>query len=214
MKIQKVILIGHSLAGDELAAFAIAHPARVVKLVFLDAAYDRTDALPSVGDLEAALLASFAAKAPQIPADASPVDADVIRGKARFGALWNESLEAEARENYEIGADGKMKRLPRPPVQALRDGSRATKIDYGKLTPPSLMFFSVDNPFEEIPADKRDGVKGAIRAFSEHQHQRIATLKQNPHVQVIALSGANHYCWFDRGDEVVSATKKFLAAKP
>jgi pimeloyl-ACP methyl ester carboxylesterase len=40
--IGKVTLIGHSMAGDELTAFASAYPARVDKVVYLDAAYDRS----------------------------------------------------------------------------------------------------------------------------------------------------------------------------
>jgi pimeloyl-ACP methyl ester carboxylesterase len=40
--IRKVCLIGHSMAGDELTLFATRYPDRVTKLVYLDAAYDRT----------------------------------------------------------------------------------------------------------------------------------------------------------------------------
>jgi pimeloyl-ACP methyl ester carboxylesterase len=38
----KVTLVGHSIAGDELTAFASQYPARVDKVVYLDAAYDRS----------------------------------------------------------------------------------------------------------------------------------------------------------------------------
>jgi pimeloyl-ACP methyl ester carboxylesterase len=40
--VQTVILIGHSMAGDELTLFATRYPQRVAKIVYLDAAYDRT----------------------------------------------------------------------------------------------------------------------------------------------------------------------------
>ena len=40
--IQTVILIGHSMAGDELTLFATRYPQRVAKVVYLDAEYDRT----------------------------------------------------------------------------------------------------------------------------------------------------------------------------
>jgi pimeloyl-ACP methyl ester carboxylesterase len=47
--IARVTLIGHSIAGDELTAFASQYPARADKVVYLDAAYDRskTEALLS-----------------------------------------------------------------------------------------------------------------------------------------------------------------------
>ena len=42
LKIDKVILVGHSMASVELCHFAALHPDRILKLVFLDAAYDRS----------------------------------------------------------------------------------------------------------------------------------------------------------------------------
>ena len=42
LHISRVTLIGHSMAGDELTLFASCYPQRVAKLVYLDAAYDRT----------------------------------------------------------------------------------------------------------------------------------------------------------------------------
>ncbi len=42
MKIERVHLIGYSLAGDEVTRFAGLYPERIGKLVYLDAAYDRS----------------------------------------------------------------------------------------------------------------------------------------------------------------------------
>jgi len=42
LKLEQVILAGHSLAGIELSHFAALYPERVLKLIFLDAAYDRS----------------------------------------------------------------------------------------------------------------------------------------------------------------------------
>jgi pimeloyl-ACP methyl ester carboxylesterase len=46
--LKRVILIGHSIAGAEMTMFATIHPARVEKLVYLDAAND----FPRVHELE------------------------------------------------------------------------------------------------------------------------------------------------------------------
>ena len=42
LKIQRVVLAGHSFAGDELTRFAVAHPDRVIKLIYFDSAYDHS----------------------------------------------------------------------------------------------------------------------------------------------------------------------------
>lgn len=40
LRITKVILIGHSIGGQELSKFASSHPDRVEKIIYLDGAYD------------------------------------------------------------------------------------------------------------------------------------------------------------------------------
>jgi pimeloyl-ACP methyl ester carboxylesterase len=44
LHIKKAILIGHSLGGDEITAFAGMFPERTLALVYLDAAIDHTKA--------------------------------------------------------------------------------------------------------------------------------------------------------------------------
>lgn len=44
LKLERVHLAGHSIAGDEMTRFALTYPEKVGKLVYLDAAYDRVDA--------------------------------------------------------------------------------------------------------------------------------------------------------------------------
>jgi pimeloyl-ACP methyl ester carboxylesterase len=43
LKLKKVILIGHSIAGDEISKFASTYHNEVDKVVYLDAAYDRSN---------------------------------------------------------------------------------------------------------------------------------------------------------------------------
>ena len=42
MKLEKVLLVGHSIAGDELTWLGGHHPDRFSGLIYLDAAYDRS----------------------------------------------------------------------------------------------------------------------------------------------------------------------------
>jgi len=42
LRLARVALVGHSIAGDELTKFGSAYPERIAKLVYLDAARDRT----------------------------------------------------------------------------------------------------------------------------------------------------------------------------
>ena len=50
LHLARVALAGHSIAGDELTAFAAAYPARVSGLVYFDAAYDHTGVATLLGE--------------------------------------------------------------------------------------------------------------------------------------------------------------------
>ena len=48
LSISRAVLVGHSLGGDEITAFAGAHPGRTTGLFYLDAAIDHVPALESL----------------------------------------------------------------------------------------------------------------------------------------------------------------------
>jgi pimeloyl-ACP methyl ester carboxylesterase len=213
MKIKKAVLVGHSLAGDELTAFASANPERVIKLVYLDAAYDRSHIPEELVKTDDAVTAAITSQYPQPPADATPVERGRIADKARFGNLWNEALEAEVRERFGPPANGTLRERPGLPFDALIAGTAKANLDYVKLASPTLSFFAARDMLAEIPAEKRGEFQEVGRIWSEYQQSNIAVLKKNPHAQVIVFTMANHYCWFDHGDEVVAAMRTFLAGK-
>src|SRR6476619_1242672 len=53
LRLPRVALVGHSIAGDELTAFAGTYPARVTSLVYLDAAYDHSNLQQMLGQFPA-----------------------------------------------------------------------------------------------------------------------------------------------------------------
>ena len=62
MKIKRVNLVGHSAGGNELIQFATVYPGRVLKLIFLEAAYDRREVFTF--EAKDPLLAASSAKDP------------------------------------------------------------------------------------------------------------------------------------------------------
>jgi len=211
LKIQRVILVGHSLAGDELTGFAMAHPERVIKLVYLDAAYDRSK-MPSAPfeKMQQVVMASMLANLPKLPPEATPLERDIATAKSRFGSLWNEALEAEVRENYERAADGSLKRRRIAPIQLLIEGSQKAMLDYEKLASPALSFFAQSDPLQDAPEEKRKEAAEAARAVGAYLEGQIASQRKNPRARVVVMEKANHYCWFDRGDDVVREMNAFL----
>lgn len=78
--ITKVTLIGHSVAGDELTAFASAYPARVDKVVYLDAAYDRSKTAALTDDDPALKFLPNRWR----PSANDPILAQIMKGSAAF----------------------------------------------------------------------------------------------------------------------------------
>lgn len=73
--IARVTLIGHSIAGDELTAFASAYPTRVDKIVYLDAAYDRSKTEELIADDPAAKF---------LPPANDAIRAQLMKGSSAF----------------------------------------------------------------------------------------------------------------------------------
>lgn len=172
MKIERVILVGHSMAGDEMTRFAEVYPKRVNKLVYLDAAYDRAELL------------SLTAKAPPVQtAPVSPADLATFEGlcdatRRAFG-FWSAAQEADLRETS-LGANGKTK----PPVSAptmigLMKGLREARLDYSKVKSPALAFYAVVKNPAFPPATENAGLpERAIHSVSESPDRPLQSASQ------------------------------------
>lgn len=147
-------LAGHSAGGAELIMVARAHPERVRRLVYLDAAYDRSDALK----LEAG---DPAPRAPG-PGDLASFE-DLVRWRA--GALGVEpaAIDANVRQSF-IRKDGTLSRTTDMPTlaQIVAGGILQVAPDYGAIAAPSLALYAPKDEPEQLPA----GVSSADRAAS------------------------------------------------
>lgn len=177
------VLVGHSIAGEELSSLGSRYPDRTAGLVYLDAAYDRS-AFPSL-----------AASVPQ------PVPAETDRESfAALGAwikriLGVEFPEAELRNMYESGADGKVGRrrtLPEVPL-AIMEGVR--KPDYAGIRVPALaLYATVKEPAAEYQQANEKSFQAEVAKG-----------------RVIALEGAKHYVFLSNEGDVLRDLRAFLA---
>jgi pimeloyl-ACP methyl ester carboxylesterase len=98
MKIPNANLVGHSLAGDEMTMFATLYPQRVIKMIYLDAAYDRTKNFSCADDMPGGMPASYQRiigealncpgwekiSAPDLPADTVKVQVPILKSAMQF----------------------------------------------------------------------------------------------------------------------------------
>ena len=131
---RRVTLIGHSVAGDEMTQFAIDHPERVSRLVYLDAAYDRA----ALSKLQADL---------HLPDPPGPAEADVMALAAFANYLLRVLAlplpEAEIRAITVFARDGSVEGLVTPPQITAALVAGVVVPDYRRLTAPALSIYAV-----------------------------------------------------------------------
>ncbi len=206
----RIALVGHSIAGDELTAFAGAYPTRVSELVYLDAAYDHSDIRT--------LLAGSAPWPPMLPKDSTSPTAVQAYLRRAFGM---HIPEAQLRA---IGRYDGAGHLTANVTAAAIDSLMLTGCghpDYAAVRAPALAIYAiVDSAPEVFPAWPR--LDDAGRAAALHftmTLQRWATGERSRvrrelrTVRVLELHGANHYVFDSHPNEVTQAMRAFLSQR-
>ena len=206
LNVAKAILVGHSMAGDELTAFAGAHPDRVLGLVYFDAAYDHSVLGPLIGDY------------PQQP----PSAADSASPKAlqhylltTFGMLIP---EAQLRAIEVFDATGHLRSDVTPATVDSQMLAGAGHPDYSRVHAPALSIDAVvDSAPQLFPRWKtfNDSTRAVARRFTAAiaawgTGQRALFKKGMPSARVVELHGANHYVFYSNRAQVVREMRSFL----
>jgi len=206
LKVDRVILAGHSIAGDQLTRFAGAHPARVIKLVYLDAAHDRAG-LPEIHK--------------QLPPELFPSKAeaqsrDGLRGWITRMSFWSEAWEANLREMF--SSEDKLNEAEKSKVSRLAmQGTINSHPDYAKVRSPALNLavvgFSSKLPdflktLPEATRTKAEACLSTMKGFQEQQIERFR--KEIPNGRVVVLTNTDHHCFIQKQDEVVREMQRFF----
>jgi non-heme chloroperoxidase len=213
MKIKRASLVGHSMAGTEMTRFAILHPQRVKKLVYLDAAldYDR-EFFDIVGEAPP--------EPPPTPEDLASFDAFRKFYKvAKCG--WTEAWEADLRNSFVYSSDGRPLRaeLTDEVAQALQKGMRESRPEYAKVKAPALNLMAMGrfaecsfapNP-DEATRQKTDHF---IRIMNQYRRKNIERFKKEAaRGRVVEVLNSDHYFFIPAGVELVREMRAFLAGR-
>ncbi|HET6576983.1 MAG TPA: alpha/beta hydrolase [Gemmatimonadales bacterium] len=208
LHLARVDLAGHSIAGDELTAFAGAHPERVSRLVYLDAAYDHSE----VGRL----IRAIPTPPPMQRADsASPAAVQAWVQRAYGPHIPEAQFRAIGR--YDAGG-----RLVGDVTPARVDSLMLAGCghpDYSAVRAPALVIDAVvDSAPQVFPLWARldRAQRAAARRYTTILQQWAATerarvARELPGARVLELHGANHYVFASNPREVTEAMRAFLA---
>jgi non-heme chloroperoxidase len=219
--LERVVLAGHSVAGDEMSAFAVGHPDRTAGLVYLDAAYDRSRTKRRL-----ILMAITRQLPPSRPRPSSEDRASVAayRGYLEriYGVRWPED---EVRATCVFDASGKYVRdatRPAVNIKILR-GERAP--EYQKISAPVLAIYTVDRGIDRDYPWVRHMFIGrgqaelqgrrAVAAQRDYESRERRRLVQAlPTARIVEVPHASHFVFISHPERVEVEMRAFLTAGP
>jgi pimeloyl-ACP methyl ester carboxylesterase len=219
----RVHLVGHSIAGNEMTRFAALYPERVGRMVYLDAAIERSGGAGEGGAPAAAtgVAEDFTPPAP------TPEDFSSYRKARQFfqrtSVAWSPAMENSFRNALVILPNGSV--LPRTPdtiTAALMEEAAKYRAEFARIEAPALALFAApgtiydlfpwfpQNPAPESQAAAEQTVRFAQMAAAAQAAQFEA---EAPRGRSVVLPDTVHYLHIQRSDEVVSRIRDFLGAR-
>ena len=211
LRIEQAIIVGHSVAGDEMTKLASIYPDRVKALVYLDAAYDHV--------LSQSTLANYPVPGYSVP---PPTEADLA--------------SVEAYRDYYFKAEGVL--MPQSEIRAInifgKDGSFAGRVTAGRvyagilgglerpqysgIDVPALAVYSVSYPITEVFThyDSQDSVTQAQMqkrfevGLELGKKGRQDFIRQMKNRKIVELEGAGHSLYITHSEEVATVIREFL----
>lgn len=209
LNIPKASFVGHSVAGGELSTLGARHPDRVERLVYLDAAYDRTRALELTTN---------------VPKTAGPTDADraSIDAMVRWRGYSLGSRSRAVRENVvdtmRMSPGGLVPATPATVMLAVLAGDVAAKPDYLAIAAPSLALYSSKDIAEQVPPGTTATVRRDIADYETHTirpwmlRAQADFLEQKRCGVAAELPRSTHYFFLTSQDWTARTILGFLAA--
>jgi pimeloyl-ACP methyl ester carboxylesterase len=216
--IEKVILAGHSMANVELSHFSALYPERVLKLIFLDAAYDRNSASYK----------EMVENSPWRRIQAPGLDADYYspgnyfaamkRAYPSFTPIWTEAMEQQSLHEITTTPDGKViDRMSDAIGKAFTDTLTSYVLEDSKIKAPTLAFFALSKGVNTISDDwMTDEQKAEILHHVETREnawtrESIELFQRNvPHAKIVEIPHGHHYCFIEQEDLVYEEMRQFL----
>jgi non-heme chloroperoxidase len=206
LKLENPVLVGHSIAGQELSSIGTRYPNRVAALVYLDAGWQYAFDNGKVPTFEEISAVGFPRTPPPTDADLSTFDALRQYYTRILGFTYP---EAELRQKRSVTPDGHV-----GPDRAFPGGRYllATVTKYVEIRTPALFLVSSQNPgrWAETSTDAkiREQIAG-LGAFKERQAKSLEDGLAS--ARVVRLPGANHDMFLSNEADVLREMRAFLS---
>jgi non-heme chloroperoxidase len=207
-----VVLIGHSLGGDELTLVARKYPLTVRALVYIEAAYNRVTARK--------FMAQYTSPESELPPP-TPADMKSPEAYRAYYARVNGVVMplSEIMALYRWTSDGKRSSSMTPSWIYGRIGESIQDPDYSDIRIPAIAIYATQYPVTELFIDyaaRDSGTQRAMRRYHEAslQSDKLSRNYFRAHMtngRVVEISGAGHSVYITHAQETLAAIRAFLA---
>lgn len=216
--VDRVILAGHSLGYIELSHFANLYPERVLKLVFLEAAYDYT--APENGPVfEKNPLPKLTPSWPEEgPATVEEYIALDRRLNPALDAIWGPVMEMETKHRLKKNSNGIIEeKVSATTINALNETMATYQPNYADINSPVLSVFAIQNGSDYLSPyfmneEQQEEVLDFFRTVGgPFQRNYIKQFMQKvPHAKILEIPNGHHYCFIKQKESVLNEMRKFL----
>jgi pimeloyl-ACP methyl ester carboxylesterase len=215
----KPVLVGHSIAGEELSSIGSRHPDKVSGLIYLECSgthsfYDRAQ-----GDLHLDMI-DVRNKIEQLLPDGGDPSGPIQPTEALLAAL--PQLEKELQDQVKLQQavarptpDPSLPPDPHPTTASAFAAIVSGEHKYTVIKVPSLAFFAVPHDLSRVFAGD-PALHAAVAAADLERQTRLANAFEAgiPLAKVIRLPNADHYIFRSNEAEVLRAMNDFLGKLP
>ena len=214
LNLEKAILAGHSLAGVELTHFAATYPARVDKLIYLDALDDRRG-FAAIREQNPLRNIEIKKEKPT-PRTLEEYIAILKRDIPEFAEIWSELWDEEIAHGVKVNEDGVfVDRMPasveKMMIENLADRYAPKRVD---APIPILSFYAPRTP--KLSNVYTEEQKASFYEFHHRVNEPfgrslIAEFHSRfPDAKIVVIPEGHHYCFIAQEELVHNEMRKFL----
>lgn len=216
LHVEKPVLLGHSIAGEELSDIGTRYPRRAAALIYLDAAYSYAFYTPAAGAWTRSLL-----------------DASDLRQKMLELESGNFSKKIEAAESSDLARIREDLRLQQATIQALppqpagpnpQNDPAAAYYDailageqkfIAPIPLPILAIVASPMKTQNFRQDRSPKTIAAIATIEEDKNRHIAAFaKAQPTARIVKIPNADHFVFISNQAQTLRAITEFVDNLP
>src|SRR5437016_6250737 len=208
LKLDRPVLVGHSIAGEELSSVGSRYPEKIAGLIYLDAGYSYAyyDRVRRDGMIDAPELRK---KLEQLIPGTGPEDPDqVVDDLLQMLPQFEKAL-------CELQKD--LRAMPAPPTPVLPVLTPAQAIlagqqKYTDIRVPALAIYAIPHDFGQAFSDPAARAAAEARDLASFGAQAKAFESGMPNARVVRLARASHFVFISNEADVLRDIRGFLAS--